>query len=44
MGGYNGETYIETLANDIKPLLAHNNLNYVLLDYPFAYKNDKIKP
>lgn len=35
---------IETLANDIKPLLAQNNFNYILLDYPFAYKNDKITP
>ena len=35
---------IETLANDIEPLLAQNNWKYILLDYPFAYKNDKITP
>lgn len=35
---------IETLANDIKQLLAQPNLNYILLDYPFAYKNDKVAP
>lgn len=35
---------IEILAKDIEPLLIQNNLNYILLDYPFAYKNDKIAP
>ena len=35
---------IEALANDIEPLLTQNNWNYILLDYPFAYKNDKITP
>lgn len=35
---------IEAIANDIEQLLAQNNLNYILLDYPFAYKNDKITP
>ncbi|WP_082023802.1 hypothetical protein [Clostridium polynesiense] len=35
---------LEVLANDIEPLLAQDNLNYILLDYPFAYKNDKITP
>lgn len=35
---------IEILASDIEPLLTQNNLNYILLDYPFAYKNDKITP
>lgn len=35
---------IETLANDIKQLLSQPNFNYLLLDYPFAYKNDKVAP
>ena len=34
----------ETLANDIESLLAQDNMNYILFDYPFAYKNDKITP
>lgn len=33
---------IEKLANDIKLLAAQTNLNYILLDYPFAYKNDQV--
>lgn len=32
----------EILVNDIKELLSQPNLDYVLLDYPFAYKNDKV--
>jgi len=32
---------IEMLANDIEKSLAQNNFNYILLDYPFAYKNDR---
>lgn len=43
----NGADYndwdVETLANDIEPLLTKRSLNYVLLDYPFAYKNNRIK-
>lgn len=35
---------IEILANDIESLLAQTNFNYILLDYPFAYKNDKVTP
>ncbi|MCB2357261.1 hypothetical protein [Clostridium estertheticum] len=35
---------MEMLANDIEQLLAQSNLNYILLDYPFAYKNDKVTP
>jgi uridine kinase len=35
---------MEVIANDIEPLLIQDNLNYILLDYPFAYKNDKITP
>ncbi|MDZ4993341.1 hypothetical protein GNF80_10240 [Clostridium perfringens] len=35
---------IEILANDIKHLLSQSNLNYILIDYPFAYKNDKVSP
>lgn len=42
----NGADYnawnVEILANDIEPLLTRKDLNYVLLDYPFAYKNNKI--
>jgi uridine kinase len=38
------EWNIEILVNDIEPLLAQSNFNYILLDYPFAYKNDKIAP
>ena len=33
---------IEKLANDIDLLLAQTNLNYILLDYPFAYKNNQV--
>lgn len=32
------------LAEDISLLLTEEDINYVLLDYPFAYKNDKIAP
>lgn len=35
---------IEILANDIEPLLIQKNLDYILLDYPFAYKNNRITP
>jgi uridine kinase len=35
---------LEKLLIDIKPLLTKNNYNFILLDYPFAYKNDKIAP
>jgi len=35
---------IEILADDIKQLLTQTNLNYILLDYPLAYKNDKVAP
>lgn len=34
----------ETLANDIESVLTQNNLDYLLIDYPFAYKNDKVTP
>jgi uridine kinase len=44
----NGEDYnawnLEELANDIDSLVKQNKLNYLLIDYPFAYKNDKITP
>ncbi|MGL5351891.1 MAG: hypothetical protein ACRDA5_01050 [Clostridium sp.] len=33
----------EILAKDIEILLDERNLNYILLDYPFAYKNHKIE-
>lgn len=32
----------EILANDIKHLLDQKDIKYIFLDYPFAYKNDKI--
>lgn len=35
---------VEKLADDIEILLVENNLNYILLDYPFAYKNHKVAP
>ena len=35
---------IEILTNDIEKLLAQTNINYILLDYPFAYKNNKVAP
>lgn len=35
---------IEILANDIESALTQSNLNYILIDYPFAYKNDKVTP
>lgn len=44
----NGADYnawnIEILAKDIESLLTQNDLNYILLDYPFAYKNDRVTP
>ena len=44
----NGADYnawnLEKLALDIESLATQNNFNYILLDYPFAYKNDKIAP
>ncbi|MDR7857899.1 hypothetical protein [Tissierella sp.] len=42
----NGADYnawsLEKLALDIESLITQNNYDYILLDYPFAYKNDKI--
>lgn len=32
----------EILVKDLRHLLTQFNLEYVLLDYPFAYKNDKV--
>lgn len=44
----NGADYnawnLEKLVLDIESLITQNNYNYILLDYPFAYKNDKIAP
>lgn len=41
----NGADYndwnINILVNDIKQLLSQSSLEYILLDYSFAYKNDK---
>lgn len=33
---------LEKLKKDIDLLLVKNNLDYILLDYPFAYKNNKV--
>ncbi len=42
----NGADYnawnLDILANDINFLLSRANISYILLDYPFAYKNDKL--
>lgn len=42
----NGADYnawnLKTLLKDVKELLDQGNANYILLDYPFAYKNDKL--
>lgn len=35
---------IEILANDIESALMLSDLDYLLLDYPFAYKNDQVTP
>lgn len=35
---------IEILVNDIKELLHKNDFDYLLLDYPFAYKNKQGAP
>jgi uridine kinase len=35
---------IEKLAKDVDLLLSEENLDYILLDYPFAYKNDRVTP
>lgn len=32
------------MVTDIDSLLAQENLDYILLDYPFAYKNNKVAP
>lgn len=34
----------DVLVKDINFLLNHSNIEYILLDYPFAYKNDKVAP
>lgn len=34
----------ESLATDLKELLDEKYLKYIFLDYPFAYKNNKIAP
>ncbi|MGG7141988.1 hypothetical protein ACQPVP_00775 [Clostridium nigeriense] len=34
----------DILVKDINYLLNQSNLEYILLDYPFAYKNDKVAP
>ncbi|MGL4762269.1 MAG: hypothetical protein ACRCWG_12535 [Sarcina sp.] len=36
------EWNIGVMEKDIKRLLSKSNLNYIILDYPFAYKNDKV--
>lgn len=33
---------LDILANDINFLLSKANISYILLDYPFAYKNGKV--
>ncbi|NMF07778.1 hypothetical protein ACUH7Y_16555 [Clostridium beijerinckii] len=44
----NGADYnvwnLEPLKEDILKFREDNNVQYILLDYPFAYKNDLIKP
>ena len=35
---------LEPLKKDILKLIKDNEAKYILLDYPFAYKNDLIKP
>jgi uridine kinase len=44
----NGADYnvwnLEPLKKDILKLIGDNDVQYILLDYPFAYKNDLIKP
>ncbi|BCN30894.1 GNAT family N-acetyltransferase [Anaeromicropila herbilytica] len=44
----NGADYNEwnlgKMVRDINDILAHEQLNYILLDYPFAYKNDMVTP
>jgi uridine kinase len=35
---------IEILSKDIETLLTQTNFSYILLDYPFAYKNVKVAP
>ncbi|MGL4740334.1 MAG: hypothetical protein ACRC41_05930, partial [Sarcina sp.] len=38
------EWNIATLAEKIKELLTEPSLEYILLDYPFAYKNHTVSP
>lgn len=44
----NGANYnawnLEPLKKDILKFIGDNEVQYILLDYPFAYKNDLIKP
>lgn len=35
---------LEPLKVDIEKLLKETDLEYILLDYPFAYKNEQIRP
>lgn len=41
-GANYNEWNTDILVKDINYLLTEANLDYVLLDYPFAYKNDKV--
>lgn len=44
----NGANYnvwnLQPLKDDILKLIGEDEVKYILLDYPFAYKNDLIKP
>lgn len=42
-GNYN-DWDLTRLKNDIKSLIDKSDFDYILLDYPFAYKNDLIQP
>lgn len=38
------EWNLESLARDIEKIIEKGDKEYLLLDYPFAYKNDRIAP
>ena len=43
-GGNYNDWDLTLLKDDIERLIENSDVNYILLDYPFAYKNDLIKP
>ena len=43
-GGDYNEWDLTALKNDLLEMIENPHIDYILLDYPFAYKNNQIKP